>query len=163
MLIGLSAADFNWGLTDFVSQFPDAEDLLDETSFDKEYGLSGTNFNFRCSLQGSVCTIGRHSTHIDEAAQSLGLGQVLLGGPAGTVDCSVGGPDGSCSTFAARIDYCPTIDADYHFAACNDDDVVTLNGVQIKASMGSFPVRDEDILSVGARVFMFILPKDSSS
>ena len=159
MLVGLSARDFGWGMSDFIVQFSDAEDLLDEESFVSEYGPKGTNVQFRCALQGTVCIMGRHEDHVDKASQSLGIGQVILGEQAGKVDCTIGGPEGCCSPFAARIDYCPIMDADYHFAACNDDDVVTLNGVQIKASMGSFPLRHEDICSVGVRVFMFCLPK----
>ena len=82
----------------------------------------------------------------------------MLGGPVGKIDCTVGGPDGNCSPTAARIDYCPTSEVDHHFTVCNDDDIVTLNGLQIKASMGSFPLHNEDICSVGSRVFMFVHP-----
>jgi len=47
----------------------------------------------------------------------------------------------------------------FEFAACNDDDIVTLNGEQVKFSMGSFPLESESICGVGSRVFMFILPQ----
>jgi hypothetical protein len=72
------------------------------------------------------------------------------------VGCDISGPDNSCSEAAARIELHPTRHSKFQLLACNDDDIVTLNGQRIQSCNGAFPLNNQDILSVGARVFVFL-------
>ncbi len=68
----------------------------------------------------------------------------------------LGGPDYSCSEMAARIKILPNFFGKYQIVACNDDNIVSLNGQCMIASMGPFFIWNGDICSIGARVFVFI-------
>ena len=52
--------------------------------------------------------------------------------------------------------YIPSSESKFRLSACNDDDVVTINGKRIIARMGHFPLKNRDVCSVGARVFVFV-------
>jgi hypothetical protein len=95
-----------------------------------------------------------------KAHKQLGLGKIQIGAGVGVIDCNIGGAPLSCSETAATIRYAPTTAGDFQFTALNDDDIVTLNGKRITPGMGSFPLFNEDICTVGARVFVFLLPFD---
>jgi len=74
----------------------------------------------------------------------------------GDVDCNINGPKNSCSTKAAKIIYMPSKESKFRISACNDEDIVTINGKRIVSRMGCFPLKNRDVCSVGARVFVFI-------
>lgn len=160
MLLGLPPSLFGWDLQDFV----EANELTSEQEtmaalqlLAVEYDEDGVNENFKCVIQGTQCTIGSASQKIYE---SLGLGRVPIGGVCGRTDCHIGGVPGSCSETAACIRYLPTQASDFQLSCLSNYDIVTLNGRRIMPETGSFPLFNEDICAVGARVFVFILPSD---
>lgn len=162
MLMGLCPLLFGWNLDtflstqcfEFVQEAKAASDALNN-----EYGVNQYNDSFRTVMQGTVCLIGRASVRVERAWESLGIGPPPLGGSMGSLDCNIGGLAGSCSEAAATIAFCgPSGGSLFQFCANNDEDIVTLNGQRIKASTGSFPLFNEDICTVGARVFVFLLP-----
>mmetsp|Transcript_10188 Transcript_10188/g.15603 ORF Transcript_10188/g.15603 Transcript_10188/m.15603 type:complete len:221 (+) Transcript_10188:586-1248(+) len=162
VLVGLSSLGFGWDVQSFLSsceldqtEWEDAEPALD-----LEYKSGGFNSYFRSVMQGPRCIVGRASTLTEKASLSLGLGVVPLGGSSGLLDCNVGGTQGICSEICAMIQHVPSEISQFQFSACNDEDVVTLNGKRITLEMGPFPLLNEDVCSVGARVFVFLLPQD---
>lgn len=165
MLVGLSPLLFGWNFEAFIaSQHFDSSQAAENalTALNNEYGINRFNDSFRTVLQGTVCNIGRASKAMEQAWSDLGLGRTIpLGATVGELDSNIGGTMGSCSETAATIAFCPSAGASFQFCANNDTDVVTLNGQRIKASSGSFPLFNEDICTVGARVFVFLLPVDT--
>ena len=79
-----------------------------------------------------------------------------LGLPVGDLDCNVGGPENYCSEMAAMVQYLQSRCGNFQFVAFNDNDIVTLNGQRMSTTAGPLPLRDRDVCSVGARVFVFI-------
>lgn len=161
MLLGLSPSMYGWDLQDFVeSCHLNSEDdvMLALQLLAVEYDDDGTNEKFRSLMQGSVCTIGSASKTTQLMYRKLGLGTVSLGGYVGKLDCHIGGTPGSCSERAALIRYKPTESSEFQFTCMSDDDIVTINGQRLSASIGSYPIIHGDICSVGARVFVFVLP-----
>lgn len=170
MLFGLSPSLVQWDLARFVESQQQHQQLSEQESMTAiqmlavEYDEDSVNEKFRTVMQGPVCVIGCASPLMLGQVDSLGLtaaATTLLGGTLGRVDCHIGGIPGSCSEEAAVIRYRPTTHfGDYQFACLSDEDIVTLNGARITAESGWFPLRSEDILSVGARVFCFLMPSD---
>ena len=161
MLQGLSPSAFGWDLQDFVEscRLSSEQDVMVALQLlAVEYDDDGANEKFRSLMQGSICTIGSASKTTQLMYQKLGLGTVPLGGFVGKLDCHVGGTPGSCSERAALIRYAPTETSQFQFSCLSDDDIVTLNGRRLLTSTGSYPLFHGDICSVGARVFVFILP-----
>ena len=165
MLLGLNPTLFSWMVDAFLSTYDYESDeheartrayLADE--YDED---AGCNISFRTLIQGSVCFLGRASVAAEQAFERLGLGQPLLGGTIGDIDCNIGGTPNSCSESAAIIQHLPTAASEFQILANNDDDIVTLNGKRISIGMGSFPLFNEDICTVGPRVFVFLLPSRS--
>lgn len=162
LLLGLSPSMFGFDLQDFVEscQLSSEQDvMLALQLLAVEYDDDGTNEKFRSLIQGSICTIGCASKTTQLMYHKLGLGTVPLGGYVGKLDCHIGGTPGSCSERAAVIRYIPTETSDFQFTCMSDEDIVTLNGRRLSTNIGSFPIFHGDICSVGARVFVFILPE----
>lgn len=161
MLMGLSPLLFGWNVDTFLSgHYFNSVQEVEEASvaLSNEYGINRYNDSFRTVVQGTVCVIGRASERTERAWQRLALGPIPLGATVGQLDCNIGGLVGSCSEAAATIAFCPSGGSNFQFCANNDRDIVTLNGQRIKASTGSFPLFNEDVCTVGARVFVFLLP-----
>ena len=165
MLLGLSPMLFGWNVETFAAMcdFESQEhEMMAVTSLSAEYESDGYNETFRTVLQGASCVIGRASKALEKACQSLGIGALPAGGPVGKLDCHIGGVAESCTEYAATIQHLPSQVSDFQFraGACSED-VVTLNGKRITSDMGSFPLFNEDVCTVGARVFVFLLPSDT--
>jgi len=161
MLMGLSPLLFGWNVDTFLSGrvFESVRSAqVASVALNNEYGINQYNDSFRTVVQGTVCVIGRASEGTERAWDRLGLAPIPLGATVGGLDCNIGGLEGSCSEAAATIAFCPSGGGAFQFCANNDNDIVTLNGQRIKASTGSFPLFNEDICTVGARVFVFLLP-----
>lgn len=161
MLMGLSPLLFGWNVEAFLStQYFDSVQTLQTATaaLNDEYGINRFNDSFRTVVQGTVCVIGRASRRTERAWNRLGLGDIPLGGTIGEIDCNIGGLEDTCSETAATIAFCPSGGSAFQFHANNDTDIVTLNGKRIKASTGSFPLFNEDVCTVGARTFVFLLP-----
>lgn len=162
MLMGLSPLLFGWKTDTFLSsqQFETTQASEQAAiALGDEYGINQYNDSFRTIVQGTVCVLGRASERMERAWDRLmGFGPVPLGTTVGELDCNIGGLMGSCSEGAATIAFCPSGGSSFQFCANNDTDMVTLNGKRIKASTGSFPLFNEDVCTVGARVFVFLLP-----
>lgn len=159
--MGLPSLLFGWDVGGFLARQGFESDHRNELvarALEKEYDSHGYNESFRTVLQGTVCVVGRASRRTERAWEGLGLGSLPLGGTVGELDCHIGGFPGTCTEAAATIAFCPSGGCEFQFCANNDYDVVTLNGQQIKSSMGSFPLFNEDICTVGSRVFVFLLP-----
>ena len=170
MLVGLNPNWFGWDLQEFVS--------CQETIYDPitaiqmlavEYDEDGINEKFQSVVLGSPATIiGRASEQTQHAYESLGLGKLPLGGPVGKIDCHIGGVPHSCSEWAACIRYTDPLsstaaatagqqqESNFHLCCLSNDDVVTLNGQRITPSSGQVPLFDDDVCTVGPRVFAFV-------
>lgn len=160
-LFGISPLLFGWNVDAFLSdQSFESHDAMERAShaLRNEYEPGGCNETFRTVLQGTRCVLGLASKRTMRAWEALGLGPIPIGGSIGAIDCHIGGRGGSCSEAAATIAYCPSGGCEFQICATNDTDVVTLNGQQLKSSTGSFPLFHEDVCTVGARVFVFMLP-----
>jgi hypothetical protein len=163
MLLGLSSVLFGWDTDVFVGSrvFDSPEQERDATAtLNAEFGKGGVNESFRTLIQGPLCVIGNASPSTRKAHKALGMGKIPIGAAVGTIDCNIGGTMLSCSESAASIRYAPTSASDFQFACLTDDDIVTLNGLRITVGMGSFPLFNEDVCTVGSRVFVFLLPMD---
>jgi hypothetical protein len=151
MLIGLRSKDFGWEMTKIIESFhcngAQGSEALPKIIAD-QFGPDGENGSFYAFVLSSIYTLGRARPSADVNG--------TLGMPVGELDCDVGGPDKSCSEMAAKIQYLPFKCGNYQFMACNDDDIVTLNGRRISTTTGPLPLRHKDVCSVGARVFVFI-------
>jgi hypothetical protein len=86
---------------------------------------------------------------------------VPIGGAIGSIDCHIGGNPNACSENAAYIRYFPTASAYFQICALSDNDSVTMNGRRIAPNMGFFPLFNEDVVTVGPRVFVVLLPSDT--
>jgi hypothetical protein len=159
MLIGLQASDFGWEMKKFIDSCNSvgvhSSSALPLIIAD-QFGANGANRSFYSFVLSSSFTMGR--ARKDPQNKFLPSADVnsTLGMPIGDLDCDVGGPYNSCSEMAAKIQYLPSKCGNFNFVACNDDDIVTLNGQRINTSTGPLPLRDKDVCSVGARVFVFI-------
>mmetsp|Transcript_6650 Transcript_6650/g.11843 ORF Transcript_6650/g.11843 Transcript_6650/m.11843 type:complete len:1765 (-) Transcript_6650:235-5529(-) len=164
MLIGLQASDVAWEIEKFIEACQDASALEAVASYSKlfnEFGAAGANRLFRTFLLSPSCTIGRASKGTQNTFLPSDHVNSTLGMPVGNLECNIGGPDYSCSEMAAKIQFLPSKYGNFQFMACNDDDIVTLNGQRITESRGALPLRDRDVCSVGARVFVFFYQPDS--
>jgi hypothetical protein len=162
MLLGVSSISFGWNVTDYIaSQYFDSSEREETatSALTDEYDSDGYNERFRTVIQGTICVIGR-SSKVAERFHSTLVGDVEIGGSVGKLDCNIGGTMRSCSEAAALIRYFPTTSSSFQFSTIAEDDLVTLNGQRITTSMGSFPLFNEDVCTVGARVFVFLLPMD---
>jgi hypothetical protein len=157
LLIGLSAAKFSWDPEKFISTCQSSGEpsaIECKGRLFKEYGRVGMNTSFRSLLLSCPCIIGQATKESQQIYSAVRINETQ-GMTVGSVGCNVAGPDHSCSPAAARIELCPTQDR-FQFLACNDEDIVTLNGQRIQSSMGPFPLQNNDICSVGPRVFAFV-------
>jgi hypothetical protein len=163
LLLGLSPSMFEWDLKDFVESRrlkSEQEKMAALQLLAVEYDEDGVNEKFGSLMQGTTCIIGSASKETQAMYSALGLGTVPLGGTVGSVDCHIGGVPGSCSERAACIRFVPTKTSEFQFSCLSEGDIVTLNGRQIKPESGAFPLQHEDVCSVGARVFVFVLPRE---
>eukprot|EP00584_Thalassiosira_punctigera_P018912 CAMPEP_0172570628 /NCGR_PEP_ID=MMETSP1067-20121228/128271_1 /TAXON_ID=265564 ORGANISM="Thalassiosira punctigera, Strain Tpunct2005C2" /NCGR_SAMPLE_ID=MMETSP1067 /ASSEMBLY_ACC=CAM_ASM_000444 /LENGTH=689 /DNA_ID=CAMNT_0013362759 /DNA_START=57 /DNA_END=2126 /DNA_ORIENTATION=- len=159
MLLGLSASDAAWEIEKFIQACRDAgarNALATHSKLNDEFGAAGANTSFRTFLLSTSCTLGRASKVSRNMFLPSGHVNGTLGMPVGNIECNVGGPDYSCSEMAARIRFLPSRYSNFQFMAFNNDDIVTLNGQRMSAKRGPLPLRDRDVCSVGARVFVFI-------
>jgi len=160
LLLGLSSNMFGWDLETFVSSrvFDSAEQQ--KNALAALTSEVAANERFCTLLQGPLCIIGNASPTTRRAHKALGLGLIPIGSSVGEIDCHIGGILLSCSEMAATIRFAPTTAGDFQFAALSDEDTVTLNGKRITPGMGSFPLLNEDVCTVGARVFVFLIAQD---
>lgn len=156
-LIGLSPSNYSWDIQDFIeSQALEGEDAADALNLlSAEYNVDGVNEQFATIMQGTYCTIGRASTRTQRLWSSIGLDPVAMGSTVGLIDCHVGGIQGSCSESAACIWFDATAN-EFRFSTDSDTDYVTLNGYEVFPDQGSKPLKNEDVCSVGPRVFVFL-------
>ena len=112
-------------------------------------------------FKGTTTVIGCASARTQRVYESLGLGTAPIGGAVGLIDCHIGGSSQCCSEASACIRYFPTASGDFQFSALSGEDIITMNGQRITPEMGSFPLFNEDICTVGPRVFTFLLPTDT--
>ncbi|KAL9187620.1 hypothetical protein ACHAXT_005998 [Thalassiosira profunda] len=160
LLMGLPPGEFGWEVEKFIAACATAGAANAAGSFatlSVEFGAAGANKSFRAMLLSKSCTLGRASkpSPINLSSSSV-QAESTLGMPVGSLDCNVGGPEHSCSERAAKIEYLPSAHSNFQFMACNDDDIVTLNGQRVSAKSGPLPLKHRDICGVGARVFVFI-------
>jgi hypothetical protein len=168
MLIGLSASAVEWDIQTFFEQQLHSKLCSEQDSMAAlqllavEYDEDGINENFQCLVQGTICMIGYAGKMTQEMYHLLGLGSVPIAGSVGNLDCHIGGVPCSCSEQAACIQYVPddTSSGNFQLSCLSTDDVVTLNGLRVTPESGSVDIFHEDICSVGARVFAFVLPND---
>jgi hypothetical protein len=163
MLVGLSPSHFGWELEKFIARCELSSEQDTMTAIQMlavEYDEGGVNTKFQTMVQSSICVIGNAGMTTQKAYKSLGLGSVPLGGSVGEMDCHIGGVPGSCSEKAACITHAPTTSSEFQFACLSDDDIVTLNGRRLMVGMGCLPLQNEDICTVGARVFVFLVATD---
>lgn len=167
LLIGLQANDFSWQVKDFMASCQNiaVRNYVSVSSSELygEYGISGMNAFFRTMIVSSPCVLGRASDKSQEKYSSMHVlnrisanMESTLGMTIDDVDCNVNGPKCSCTAKAAEIIYMPSNESKFRLSVCNDDDIVTINGQRIVAKMGHFPLKNLDVCSVGARVFVFV-------
>lgn len=166
MLIGLRPNWFGWDLQEFVSSQETVYDPITAIQMlAVEFDEGGVNEKFQCLIQGSRAVLGRASELTQSAYKSLGLGQVPLGGACGKIDCHIGGVPHSCGETAACIYHHNAApeslagdqtQSDFYLRCLSDVDIVTLNGQKITPSSGSCSIFDEDVITIGPRVFSFI-------
>lgn len=164
MLLGLMPSLFGWHPQNFLARqyFHSEKDReRAETTLIDQFGEAGDNESFRTLIQGTTTIIGCASYRTQRVYASLSLGDLPIGGAVGTIDCHIGGTSKACSESAASIRYHPSQSGDFQFSALSEDDMVTMNGQRITPGMGSFPLFNEDICTVGPRVFVFLLPTDA--
>jgi hypothetical protein len=164
MIIGLKACDFGWQMKTFIESCGVGGSMslsVTIANLHSQFGSNGTNGTFYAFLRSSTFTLGRAGnddcTLNKYLPSSTNASVMSLGMPVGNLDCNVGGPENSCSNMAAKIQYVPSSACgNFRFMACNNDDVITLNGERVTVVTGPLPLRDKDVCSVGARVFVFI-------
>ena len=153
---------FDWDLEAFVREnVDDSEEAVTAIQLlAVEYDDDGANEKFRSVMQGTVCTMGSASQRTMRMYKALGLGTVPLGGTIGSLDCHLGGIEGSCSESAACISWnsrsTDSASSSFLISCLLDSDVVSINGERITRSMGSLPLGNQDVVSVGSRVFVFL-------
>jgi hypothetical protein len=164
MLLGLSSVSFGWhSQACIASRYFESDSEANEATsvLVAQYGGGGYNESFRTIIQGTTTIIGCASPRTQRVFESLGLGTPPVGGAVGSIDCHIGGNSKCCSETGASIRYVPTSSGDFQFSALSEDDVITMNGQRITPEMGSFPLFNEDVCTVGPRVFVFLLPTDT--
>lgn len=164
MLVGLSPALFNWlSETCLAERSFNSEEEAEraEEALTTQFGPKGENESFRTLVQGTTTILGCASYRTQRVYASFNFGNPPIGGAVGAIDCHIGGSPKSCSESSASIRYNPTPSGDFQFSALSEDDIVTMNGRRITPAMGSFPLFNEDICTVGPRVFVFLLPTDA--
>jgi hypothetical protein len=164
MLVGLLASAVDWDLQEFFEkqQFSSSEQdsMAALQLLAVEYDEDGINEKFHCVIQGTLCMIGCAGKLTQDMYSAVGLGSVPVGGTVGNLDCHIGGVLGSCSEEAACIQYDPN-DARFQLSCLSAEDIVTLNGQRVTPESGRVALFHEDICSVGARVFVFVLPTET--
>lgn len=163
LLVGLDPHLFSWNIDSIINKQYFGSDIERRNATDlltAELGKDGLNQQFRCLVQGSTTVIGCASSRMNRVYASLGMGSPPIGGPIGRIDCNTGGSSKCCSETAACIQYVPTDTGDFQFSALSSD-LITMNGQRITPEMGSFPLFNEDICTIGSRVFLFLLPSDA--
>jgi hypothetical protein len=163
MLLGLSPSLFGWTRETCLSRrdFDSRDDSKKaEEALDKEFGPQGDNGTFKTLIQGTLSIIGCASYRTQRVYTAFSAGSPPVGGAVGSIDCHIGGSPKTCSESAAAIRYLPTSTSGFQFSALSKDDVVTMNGKRITPEMGGFPLFNEDVCTVGPRVFVFLLPSD---
>jgi len=167
LLMGLSATQFNWSPSPLLPDDDAAQGLLQ-----CEYGLNGTNDSFLTIIRGNTCILGQLSLEMQSSINHLGMTSAILelGGPAGMIDCNVGGPVGICAPMCVRLSRQPRkkkdpySESNFSLTVLNESDVVTVNGQRVPAGdERSFNLMNGDIISVGPRVFLFSLPLQAST
>ena len=164
MLLGLSPSLFGWyPETCLASRYFDSDEDAKraEAALTAQFGTRGDNESFRTLVQGTITTLGCASYRTQRVYTSFNMGAPPIGGAVGSIDCHIGGSPKFCSESAASIRHLATSTGCFQFSALSDDDIVTLNGKRITPAMGSFPLFNEDICTVGPRVFVFLLPTDA--
>ena len=101
------SVNVDWDLEAFVREnVDDSEEAVTAIQLlAVEYDDDGANEKFRSVMQGTVCTMGSASQRTMRMYKALGLGTVPLGGTIGSLDCHLGGIEGSCSESAACISW----------------------------------------------------------
>lgn len=163
LLVGIDPSLFGWNIDSIVSKQyfgSDGERRNAIEALTEEFGEDGLNQHFQSLVQGSTAVIGCASSRMKRVYSSLGMGSPPMGGPIGPIDCNTGGNPKCCSETAACIRYVPTETGDFQLSALSSD-LITMNGQRITPEMGSFPLFNEDICTIGSRVFLFLLPSDS--
>jgi hypothetical protein len=163
LLVGLDPSLFGWNIDSIMSTqyFGSESERKNATEvLTEEFGEGGLNEHFRSLVQGSTTVIGCASSRMKRVYSSLGMGSPPMGGPIGPIDCNTGGNSKCCSETAACIRYMPTDTGDFQLSALSSD-LITMNGQRITPEMGSFPLFNEDICTIGSRVFLFLLPSDT--
>jgi len=163
LLVGLDPHLFSWNIDSIISNqyFGSHSERRNAThALTAEFGKDGLNQQFRCLVQGSNTVIGCASSRMKRVYSSLGMRSPPMGGPIGRIDCNTGGNSKCCSETAACIRFVPTDTGDFQFSALSSD-LITMNGQRITPEMGSFPLFNEDICTIGSRVFLFLLPSDA--
>mmetsp|Transcript_29812 Transcript_29812/g.62224 ORF Transcript_29812/g.62224 Transcript_29812/m.62224 type:complete len:360 (+) Transcript_29812:2636-3715(+) len=163
LLLGIDPSLFGWNVNSIIGQqyFGSAgERRTAAAALEEEFGEDGLNQYFRSLVQGSTTVIGCASSRMQRVYASLGMGSPPMGGPIGTIDCNTGGNSKCCSEAAACIRYVPTDTGEFQLSALSSD-LITMNGQRITPEMGSFPLFNEDVCTIGSRVFLFLLPSDT--
>jgi len=155
MLVGLGSDECAWRPEDFVDSIKFSVQIDDEFLLALIRSECSLNTRFKTLVQGVPCFIGKASQLLEQAAATLGLFGIDVGGTIGVVDCNIGGIGGSCGEIASCISY-SFRRKEFMFFSCTEHDIVTLNGMRLKSSMGQQAVKNGDVCSVGSRVFMFI-------
>ncbi len=160
LLVGINPSLFGWSIESIVSKqyFGSENERRNATeALTEEFGEDGLNQHFQSLVQGSTTVIGCASSRMKRVYSSLGMGSPPMGGPIGPIDCNTGGNSKCCSETAACIRYVPTENGNFQLCALSSD-LITMNGQRITPEMGSFPLLNEDICTIGSRVFIFLLP-----
>ena len=168
MLVGLVASQYGWTVESFLHklkqhQISSSITRSQEELLQSEYGTNdngGINPLFQCVLQSLPCRLGRASSYMERASASMGLHGAELGGTVGHLDCNVGGYN--CSEIAACIN------TNYELSVLTPHDIITLNGRRLpynhhNKKQYQYPLSHKDIISIGSRVFVFILPKHKTT
>jgi hypothetical protein len=140
-LQGLLAADYGWNLEKLVSEsslHSPQEVMTAMQMLAVEYDEDGINGRFHKVVGGTVVCIG-------SGPNSLGCESIDIGGVP------------TCSDLAVCIRRGSSERAPFTLCSLSSHDVVTLNGNRIFPEMGHVPLIQNDIVSVGGRVFTCIL------
>ena len=157
MLLGLTPSLFGWDMQEFLENHNIESNIAAVQMISVEYDPGhGVNERFRSIIQGTVCTIGNAAPSTQYLYSSMGFGSAPLGGTIGRLDAHIGATPGSCSEMAAVIRFNPREEYEFTIECLNADDMVTKNGERILPRHGEVPLYNEDICSVGPRVFVFL-------
>lgn len=164
MLVGLDPAFFGWSVDAALSKHyfrSRTERERAAIALNAEYGPTGLNLKFRTRIQGSTTIVGCASRRMLRVYSKLGMGTPTLGGSIGNIDCNIGG-NSSCTESAAVISFMPQASSSSAFqvSSLSDDDGVYVNGQKVNGG-DACTLMNEDICTIGARVFVFLLPVDT--